>query len=71
MGMPGAESVHAHDDDGGNPLACAAALAAITVLLEEDLAGQAKIKGQYLVKQLNTLRNDILEFWPTCAGWGC
>ena len=41
---------------GGNPLACAAALAAITVLLEEDLAGQAKRKGEYVLKQLRQLQ---------------
>jgi putrescine aminotransferase len=42
---------------GGNPLACSAALAAITVLLEEDLAGQAKKKGEYILKQLGQLQD--------------
>ncbi|UCH22722.1 MAG: putrescine aminotransferase [Deltaproteobacteria bacterium] len=42
---------------GGNPLACAAALAAITVLLEEDLAGQAKTKGEHVLNQLKHLQN--------------
>ncbi len=41
---------------GGNPLACAAALAAITVLIEDDLAGQAKAKGEYVLKQLGVLK---------------
>ena len=41
---------------GGNPLACSSALAAITVLLEEDLAGQAKAKGEYVMEQLGMLR---------------
>ncbi len=41
---------------GGNPLACASALAAITVLLEEDLAGQAKTKGAYAMEQLRLLQ---------------
>ncbi|MGD8887920.1 MAG: putrescine aminotransferase [Desulfobacterales bacterium] len=41
---------------GGNPLACSAALAAITVLLEEDLAGQAKTKGEYVLEQLRLLQ---------------
>ena len=40
---------------GGNPMACAAALAAITVLLEEDLAGQAKTKGDYVLSNLRQL----------------
>ena len=41
---------------GGNPLACASALAAITVLIEEDLAGQAKSKGEYVLNQLGVLK---------------
>ena len=41
---------------GGNPLACSAALAAITVLLEEDLAGQAKVKGKYVLDHLGQLQ---------------
>ena len=41
---------------GGNPLACAAALAAVTVLLEDDLAGQAKVKGKYVLGQLRQLQ---------------
>jgi len=32
---------------GGNPLACAAALAALTAIQEEDLPGQAAAKGAY------------------------
>ena len=34
---------------GGNPLACAAAIATINVLLEEDLPRQAGEKGEYLL----------------------
>lgn len=41
---------------GGNPIACAAALAYINVLLEEDLAGQAKAKGEYILEKLVTLK---------------
>ncbi|MFH1154769.1 MAG: putrescine aminotransferase [Pseudomonadota bacterium] len=41
---------------GGNPLACASALAAISVLLEEDLAGQAKVKGEYVLEKLGELQ---------------
>ena len=37
---------------GGNPLACAAGIAAINVTLEEDLSGQAARKGKYLLAQL-------------------
>ncbi len=41
---------------GGNPLACAAGIAAINVMLEEDLAGQAAEKGKYLMKRLGALQ---------------
>jgi len=37
---------------GGNPLACAAALAAIDFILENDLAGEAKKKGQYFIEKM-------------------
>ncbi|MCG8548838.1 MAG: putrescine aminotransferase [Desulfobacterales bacterium] len=49
---------------GGNPLACASALAAVTVLLEEDLPGQAAEKGEYILKKVGELRDKyptILE----------
>jgi putrescine aminotransferase len=49
---------------GGNPLACAAGIAAINVMLEEDLAGQAAEKGAYLMKRLGELQAahpDILK----------
>lgn len=41
---------------GGNPLACAAALAQINVLLSEDLAGQAARKGDYILEKLSELK---------------
>ena len=41
---------------GGNPLACAAALAQINVLLEEDLAGQAAQKGEYIMEKVTALQ---------------
>jgi putrescine aminotransferase len=41
---------------GGNPIACAAGIAAITVTLEEDLAGQAASKGQHLLAGLKELQ---------------
>ena len=40
----------------GNPLACAAGIAAINVLLEEDLAQQAAEKGKYLMERLGSLQ---------------
>lgn len=41
---------------GGNPLACAAGIAAINVTLEEDLTGQAYRKGRYLLGELIALQ---------------
>jgi putrescine aminotransferase len=41
---------------GGNPLACAAGIAAINVTLEEDLPGQAARKGKDLLAQLIRLK---------------
>ena len=41
---------------GGNPLACAAGIAAINVTLEEDLSGQAARKGKFLLAQLIRLK---------------
>jgi putrescine aminotransferase len=41
---------------GGNPIACAAGIAAITVTLEEDLPGQAARKGEYLLRELGALK---------------
>lgn len=38
---------------GGNPLACAASLAAIRTILSEDLMTQATEKGDYVVKQID------------------
>ena len=41
---------------GGNPIACAAGIAAIEVTLEEDLPGQAATKGEFLLRELEQLR---------------
>jgi putrescine aminotransferase len=40
---------------GGNPLACAAALAAVEVTLQEDLPGQAAKSGAYLIGEMRKL----------------
>lgn len=47
---------------GGNPLACAAALAALKVIEDEDLPRQALVKGAYLVDKLRQIESpDIRE----------
>lgn len=40
---------------GGNPLSCAAALAALEVMQEEDLPRQAEVKGAYLMDKLKKI----------------
>ena len=46
---------------GGNPLACAAALAAIGVMLREGLAIQAWEKGQYVMEKLRGLSSPKIR----------
>ncbi|TKB27187.1 putrescine aminotransferase [Desulfopila sp. IMCC35006] len=55
---------------GGNPVACAAALAQITVLLEEDLAGQAAEKGEYLKKKVSALQQKYPHILSGIRGRG-
>ncbi len=55
---------------GGNPVACAAALAQITVLLEEDLAGQAKEKGEYIVEKVTALQKKYPQILTGIRGKG-
>jgi acetylornithine/LysW-gamma-L-lysine aminotransferase len=40
---------------GGNPLSCAAAVAALAVIEEEDLPGQAAAKGAYLIEKIKKI----------------
>jgi acetylornithine/LysW-gamma-L-lysine aminotransferase len=42
---------------GGNPLSCAAAVAALGVLEEEDLPRQALVKGAYLMDKLRKMES--------------
>jgi putrescine aminotransferase len=55
---------------GGNPLACAAALAQINVLLSEDLAGQAATKGKYILEKLNGLKQHYPGILKDAHGKG-
>ncbi len=55
---------------GGNPLACAAGLAAIEVTLEEDLPGQAATKGEFLLRELGCLREKYPAVLQTAQGKG-
>ena len=55
---------------GGNPLACAAGLAAIQVTLEEDLPGQAAAKGTFLLRGLECLRQKYPQVLTEAHGKG-
>jgi len=46
---------------GGNPLSCAAGLAALTAIEEEDLAGQAAEKGAYLMDKLRQIDSPLIR----------
>ena len=46
---------------GGNPLACAAAVAALTVMEEEDLSAQAEAKGKYLIEKLKHIHSSNIR----------
>jgi putrescine aminotransferase len=55
---------------GGNPLACAAGLAAIQVTLEEDLPGQAAIKGDFLLRELACRQQQYPQVLKEAHGKG-
>jgi putrescine aminotransferase len=55
---------------GGNPLACAAGLAAIQVTLEEDLPGQAATKGEFLLRELDCLGQQYPQVLKEVHGKG-
>lgn len=55
---------------GGNPIACAAGIAAITVTLEEDLPGQAAMKGEYLLQELAVLQTRYPQVLSGVRGKG-
>ncbi len=46
---------------GGNPLSCAAANAALDVILGEDLPGQAAAKGAYLIERLKKIESPNIR----------
>ena len=46
---------------GGNPLSCAAANAALDVIKDEDLPGQAAAKGAYLMEKLKQIESPNIR----------
>ena len=55
---------------GGNPLACAAAIAAINVTLEERVSEQAAEKGQYFIQQLQDIATRYDDMYTNITGKG-
>lgn len=55
---------------GGNPLACAAGIATIHVLLTEDLPLQARVKGEYILNRLKALQKEYPEHLVAVHGKG-
>jgi len=55
---------------GGNPLACAAAIAAINVTLEEGISEQAAEKGDYFIKQLKDIAARHPDIYSHITGKG-
>jgi putrescine aminotransferase len=55
---------------GGNPLACAAAIATIGVVLEEDLPRQAAEKGEYFMARLQPLAQQYDSIYTKITGRG-
>jgi putrescine aminotransferase len=55
---------------GGNPLACAAGIAAVNVTLEEDLPGQAASTGAYFLGELRRIQKLYPEHVVDVRGLG-
>lgn len=55
---------------GGNPLACAAAIAAIHVTLEEDLPARAAEQGEYFIAQLRDIAARHSDIYTDITGKG-
>src|SRR5688572_17106628 len=55
---------------GGNPLACAAGIAAVNVTLEEDLPGQAAATGAYMLAELRKLQKRFAQHLLEVRGLG-
>ncbi len=55
---------------GGNPLACAAGIAAIQVTIEEDLPGQAARKGEYMIAAMRNMQRRYEDIIAEVRGKG-
>jgi putrescine aminotransferase len=55
---------------GGNPLACSAAISTIKYMLENDIPGQCKTKGEYLMGKLAELQKKYPTVLKSFRGAG-
>ena len=55
---------------GGNPVATAAALAALHATIDEDIPGQAKEKGAYLKGKVQELADQFTDLYEEVRGLG-
>lgn len=46
---------------GGNPLACAVSIAALDVLIDEDLAERANKLGEHMMRELKKIDNPVIK----------
>jgi len=56
---------------GGNPLACAAALATVNVVIDENLPEKARINGEKILGRLKEIKNNHPEIVNDVRGLGC
>lgn len=52
------DKISASSSYGGNPMACAAALASLEVIEEEDILENVRTVGEYFVKRMNKMKED-------------
>jgi len=65
------EDPQAHSSTtGGNPLACAAGIAAIQVTIEEDLPGQAARKGECMLEAMRHMKRRYEDIIAAVRGKG-
>jgi putrescine aminotransferase len=55
---------------GGNPLACAAGIAAVNVTMEENLPEQAALTGEYLLAELRNIQKEYCDIVQDVRGKG-
>ncbi|MFT3984000.1 MAG: putrescine aminotransferase [Lachnospiraceae bacterium] len=55
---------------GGNPVCCSAALATIKYMIDHDIPGQCKEKGEYLIAGLKALKEKYPELVMDVRGTG-